>query len=159
MNQEGTQHMSLQWMMLGNGAFQACGQTRPRLPAGAYTCQVDGCGNASFVERRLQLDELIDFPGSLPARIMVEIEHFWGLGERFARFGFLHRRGYLLYGKQGSGKSSVVHQILARTVAADHVAFFGECPPAFVRAVAAPLAAPKRSYSGRRRRSKLPGRR
>jgi hypothetical protein len=131
------QDTGLQWMVQGPGVFQVCGQTFDRLPAGAYACQLDACGSAQFVQRQLMLDELIDFPGSLPSRIMAEIDNFWGLGERFARLGFLHRRGYLLYGKQGSGKSSIVHQILGRTVAADNIAFFGDCPPAFVRAVAA----------------------
>jgi SpoVK/Ycf46/Vps4 family AAA+-type ATPase len=46
------------------------------------------------------------------------------MGERFARLGFAHRRGYLFYGKQGCGKSSLIHQIIARVVGAGHVAFF-----------------------------------
>ena len=29
-----------------------------------------------------------------------EVERFWSMGARFARFGFAHRRGYLFYGKQ-----------------------------------------------------------
>ena len=36
------------------------------------------------------------------------------LGDTFQRYGYLHRRGYLLYGPQGSGKSSVVHQVVHR---------------------------------------------
>jgi hypothetical protein len=119
----------------GPGAFQICGRTQERVPAGAFTCQPDACGNPVYVQRQLALDELIDFPGSLPARVMDEIERFWELGERFAQLGFLHRRGYLFYGKQGSGKSSLVHQILARVVGAGDVAFFCEYPPFFVQAV------------------------
>ena len=126
---------ALQWMAQGPGTFQACGPTCERLPAGAYTVGVDPCGNVLFNRRQLQTDDLIDFPGSLPARVVEEIERFWGLGERFARLGFLHRRGYLFYGKQGSGKSSLVHQILSRVVAAGHVAFFGEYPPCFLQGV------------------------
>ena len=51
--------------------------------------------------RRLQLSG-----GSLR-----EIARFWGMGDRFAQHGFLHRRGYLFYGKQGSGKSSLATSV------------------------------------------------
>src|SRR5215472_7916318 len=122
-----------QWMVRGPGEYQICGRTVARLPAGAYTCAMDNCGNPHFQARDLQLDELVDFQGSLPARILDEIDRFWGMGERFAQYGFLHRRGYLFYGKQGSGKSSLIHQIIARILAQGHVAFFCQHPSYFVR--------------------------
>jgi hypothetical protein len=119
-----------------NGLYQACGLTRPLLPAGAYTVFLDNSGNGLFQPRRLQADELIDFPDSLPCRILREINQFWTLGDRFRQYGFLHRRGYLFYGKQGGGKSSLIHQIVSQVVAAGHVAFFCDSyPNVFVRAL------------------------
>jgi hypothetical protein len=115
------------------GQYQICGRTLHQLPPGAYTCLVDNCWNPIYQVRDLQVDELIDFPDSLPSRILHEVDHFWGLGERFARLGFLHRRGYLFYGKQGSGKSALIHQIIARILAQGHVAFFCQHPSYFVR--------------------------
>ena len=123
----------VQWAVLGDGVFQPCGGTTGRLPAGAYSCGQDNCGNFFFTARRLQVDDLIDHPDSLAGRVLREIGHFWAQGERFRRHGFLHRRGYLFYGKQGCGKSSLIHQIIAQIVEAGHVAFFGENPNAFLR--------------------------
>jgi hypothetical protein len=124
---------ALQWMVQPGGVYRECGPTVPRLPPGAYSCILDCYGQTYLQARRLQVDDLIDFPGSLPARVVGEIERFWEQGERFHRLGFLHRRGYLFYGKQGCGKSSLIHQIIAQIVAAGHVAFFGENPNAFLR--------------------------
>jgi hypothetical protein len=124
---------SLQFALSSPGQFQVCGRTLRQLPAGAYTCLVDNCWNPIYQARDLQVDELIDFPDSLPSRILREVDRFWAMGERFARLGFLHRRGYLLYGKQGSGKSSLVHQIIAKVLAQGHVAFFCGHPSYFVR--------------------------
>ena len=121
----------MQWMVRGN-TFQMCGRTVKRLPAGAFTCSTDGYGAAVFQIRNLEVDDLIDFPGSLPGQVLQEIEKFWKLGERFRQHGFLHRRGYLFHGKQGCGKSSLIHQILARVVAAGNVAFFCDQPYSFV---------------------------
>jgi ATP-dependent Zn protease len=79
---------------------------------------------------------LIEFPGNVSAEVLDEIGRFWSMGDRFARLGFAHRRGYLFYGKQGCGKSSLIHQIIARIVGAGHVAFFCSYPP-YVRATLA----------------------
>jgi hypothetical protein len=124
-----------QWAVLASDKYRVCGRTVERLPPGAYTATVDGYGKAVFQHRALQLDELVDFPGSLPAQILDELERFWTLGERFRKHGFLHRRGYLMYGKQGGGKSSVIHQVIARTVAQGNFAIFCESPSSFLECV------------------------
>lgn len=121
-----------QWMLTGPHTFQACGQTVQQLPAGAYRCWMDANGKPVFNGHDLKVDELIDFPGSLADRMLREIDCFWQRGDAFARFGFLHRRGYLFYGKQGCGKSSLIHQIIARIVAAGQVAFFCQNPYQFI---------------------------
>jgi hypothetical protein len=128
-----TNDFGYQWAFAGPNTFQMCGRTLSSLPPAAYRCWLDNCGNANFQPQELQVDELIDFPDSLPARIIAELDRFWKSGDRFARYGFLHRRGYLLYGKQGCGKSSLIHQIIARVLAAGHVAFFCQNPYFFVR--------------------------
>ncbi|MEK6237276.1 MAG: AAA family ATPase, partial [Planctomycetales bacterium] len=90
------------------------------------------CGNPYFKRRELEVDELIDFPNSTSAQILNEIDRFWDKGDRFAEYGFLHRRGYLFYGKQGGGKSSLIHQIVSKIIRAGHVAFFCEQPYNFL---------------------------
>jgi hypothetical protein len=130
-----TSDRSQQWLVQEGGVYQPCGATIARLPAGAYTCTLNPYGLPVFQSRRLLLDDLIDFPDSLPARIIQEIDQFWKLGPGFRQYGFLHRRGYLLYGKQGGGKSSLIHQIIHRIVAAGQVAFFCEAPQVFIGCV------------------------
>jgi hypothetical protein len=116
----------LQWTQSRDGSFSACGRTVYRLPPGAYTVLVDNCGESHYKPHPLHTDELIEFPGDVSSEVLTEIERFWSMGVRFAKLGFAHRRGYLFYGKQGCGKSSLIHQIIARIVDAGHVAFF--CP-------------------------------
>jgi hypothetical protein len=122
-----------QWMITGPNTYKVCGRTTEILPAGAYTVMIDNCGNPVYHSRDLQADEFIQFQDSLQAKVESEIKKFWTLGERFARYGFLHRRGYLLYGKQGCGKSSLIHQILANVIAEGHLAFFCQVPYGFIR--------------------------
>lgn len=123
----------IQWKVVAPGVYESCGVTHRVLPAGAYGCTVNQYGEPQLVVKDLQVDDLIDFANSLPAQILAEIENFWSLGEQFKRYGYLHRRGYLLYGPQGSGKSSVVHQVVHRIIKAGHIAVFCEHPGFLVR--------------------------
>jgi AAA+ superfamily predicted ATPase len=125
----------IQWKLAMTGVFEACGTTHRLLPAGAYTCSLNQYGEPQLLAKDLQVDDLIDFADSLPSQILKEIENFWSLGDKFKRHGYLHRRGYLLYGPQGSGKSSVVHQVVHRIIKAGHVAVFCEHPGVLTRAL------------------------
>lgn len=94
------------------------------------------CYGAPLLQpKTLKLDDLIDFPGSLSSTILKEIEKFWTRGAQFRKYGFLHRRGYLLYGKQGGGKSSLIHQVVAKVVQQGSVAFFCQSPHALIQCV------------------------
>jgi hypothetical protein len=133
-SENGNPH-GFQWMVLPSGAFQSCGQTRTRLPPGGYSCTQDCYGHIQFHPQPLLADDYIDFPDALPSRVLRDIGLFWTLRDRFEHFGFLHRRGFLFYGKQGCGKSSLIHQIVRGIVAAGHVAFFCDYPPVFLAAM------------------------
>jgi len=122
-----------QWMVLEDGQFRVCGETVPQLPAGAYNCILDQYGNPIMQGKNLKVDDLLEFQDSMSAQILEEISRFWTLRERFRKYGFLHRRGYLFHGKQGSGKSSLIHQIVAQIIKAGHLAFFCDCPQVFSR--------------------------
>jgi hypothetical protein len=125
----------VQWKIVQAGVFEICGLTAQKLPSGAYGCSLNQYGDVQLMTRDLQVDDLIDFADSLPAKILHEIENFWDLGDLFLKHGYLHRRGYLLYGPQGSGKSSVVHQVVHRIIKAGHVAVFCEHPGFLTRAM------------------------
>src|SRR5262249_46496156 len=120
-----------QWLVLGDGQYRVCGTTVRQLPAGAYCCITDPCGNPILQDKDLKVDDLLEFQDSLSAQVLDEVSRFWALHERFRQFGFLHRRGYLFHGKQGGGKSSLIHQIVARIVKAGHLAFFCDNPHVF----------------------------
>ncbi len=129
-----------QWAVRESGgrikAYQSCGRTIDRLPTGAYTCSRDCHGKPEFLPRDLTSDELLIFSGGLTEEIVSEIDEFWALGAEFGRYGFLHRRGYLFYGKQGGGKTSLIRRIVSRVVENDNMTLFCDYPPDFVRCVA-----------------------
>lgn len=90
-----------------HGLYFAAGETIDELPIGCYKFEPTDAGIA-FLPLELQCDELIEFPNGPSARVLRGIENFWGRKSEFIRRGHLFKRGVLLCGPAGSGKSSIV---------------------------------------------------
>ena len=70
-----------------------------------------------FSKKDILSDELLRFEDSRYNKVMEEVNKFWGLHQRFSEFGFSHKRGILLYGDPGTGKSCLLKQIMDEAVA------------------------------------------
>jgi len=102
------------WAVNGGNYFP-CERTVPALPPGQYSigrCEARGI---YFIKKNVCLDELIILPDSASAEILAGIEHFWTQEKTFRKFGFLWKRGVLLWGPAGSGKTSLV-QLLSKKI-------------------------------------------
>jgi hypothetical protein len=103
-----------QWSRWGTG-FAATPDTIKRLPNGSY--------RPVFINDRLTLepaqivtDSLINFPDTRSDMVIAEIEQFWGLKDKFSQYGFSHKRGFLLWGPPGSGKTCTIAIIMKKMV-------------------------------------------
>lgn len=105
----------VQWSKITPKISVAVGKTYDDLDAGIYTIAYAD-GNYMFIEGDTHVDDLINFPDSQSDVILKEIESFWHKGDIFKKYGFLHRRGYLLYGPAGSGKTGLVQQIIQKII-------------------------------------------
>lgn len=100
-----------------NGKYTLIGNTLNALPPGYYDLQVDNVGALWFEPVRARGDRLLRFPDAATDKIVSEIETFWQREKIYQRFGLPHKRGILLYGPPGSGKTCTL-QLLARDVVA-----------------------------------------
>ena len=122
-----------QWQVNFGDTYKVCGQTATRLPAGGYSCQGDCQGNPVLKKQTMEVDQLIRLPDSLSDSVLDEVARFWSLGDRYSSLGFLHRRGYLFHGAQGTGKSCIIHQIVADIIRAGNITLFCEHPHWFLQ--------------------------
>ena len=78
-----------------------------KLPAGAYECAVTISGEAYFKPIQIVTDKIIDIPSNLTEEVIKEIDMFWsdGVSSKFEQYGLVHKRGILLAGKPGTGKT------------------------------------------------------
>lgn len=101
-----------QWEVLPNGVFIATGTTKPKLVPGAYTVGLTESGRPLFISKKILTDTLIDLGDSNSARVVSGIKNFWTKGKRYAEKGLVYKRGVLLWGPAGSGKTATLAMLV-----------------------------------------------
>lgn len=105
------------WTLSDKDTYVVNGSTRKQLPSGAYTIGFNHSTERSFFKKiNIKIDELIQPNGGIVKEIIEEIDNFWSKEELYRKLGFLHYRGYLLYGPQGSGKTCIVQLVIKNIV-------------------------------------------
>lgn len=103
---------STQWLAGADGVFAPCGRTAKRLPVGVYRPAMDQYGNPILRQIPIITDKLTVLPDSASDRVLESIQTFWERKEEFRRYGQIFKRGILLYGPPGSGKTSTLQLLM-----------------------------------------------
>lgn len=106
---------SSMWSKSGATYFPVEETTDALLP-GQYTVEYSHGRGLYFRRKPIEIDSLLVLPDSTTEDIVNEIELFWTKKEMFNSLGFLWKRGVLLYGPPGGGKTSTLQLISKRIV-------------------------------------------
>jgi len=101
-----------QWQILPNGIFIASGTTKPKLEPGSYTLDVDEAGRILFVSKNILTDSLIDLGNSNSLHVIEGIRLFWTKKDKYHARGVLYKRGILMWGPAGSGKTATLSLLI-----------------------------------------------
>jgi energy-coupling factor transporter ATP-binding protein EcfA2 len=116
--------------------FWAIGATHERMPAGVYTPGVSNEIGVYLEKMENKTDGLLNFPDSASEMVLNEMREFQRLKTRFEKYGFLHKRGILLYGPPGSGKTTTIQQLISLLVKdGNGIALFLDHPVIAARAM------------------------
>ncbi|MCI0350275.1 MAG: ATP-binding protein, partial [Acidobacteriales bacterium] len=88
-----------------NGAYWGTPDTLPVLPAGLYRMTISDRTGMTFQRVRNDTDSLIQLPDTESEFILEELRAFTTLKPKFKEYGLLFKRGILLWGPPGSGKT------------------------------------------------------
>lgn len=103
------------WAVYGT-TYSPCEKATKAVPAGHYIFRNHPERGIFLSEKSVNMDELLVLPDSASDEIVRGIEKFWTKEEHYRRFKFLWKRGVLLWGRPGSGKTSTVQIISDRIV-------------------------------------------
>jgi len=110
-----------QWAYYDKDVFTPARITRDKLAPGYYTVNADNKGNLYYRKKHLETDEILDFKHGISKMIIEEIQDFWKLKDKFKEFNFVHRRGFLMYGPAGSGKTMTTNLIVKDIIERDGI--------------------------------------
>lgn len=102
------------WAQAGNSYFPV-NSVVDKIPPGAYRCAMSNTG--PYLDRmNINIDHLLALPDSNVEKLLNEFNQFWKLRESFDQRGFTFKRGMLMWGPPGSGKTSGVWQMTQRLI-------------------------------------------
>jgi SpoVK/Ycf46/Vps4 family AAA+-type ATPase len=110
-----------------DNSYVPCEKAVDELPNGQYVIVATDRG-IHFTKHDVNTDTLIDLPDSAGEEIVDGIEEFWTKENHFRKLGFLWKRGVLLYGPPGSGKTSTLQQISNSIIAQGGCSFYVDNP-------------------------------
>lgn len=102
-----------QWAIGQNGKYFPTFLTAKHVEAGIYRIFYSNTDQAVCVQKSdVNIDDLFMLPTSQHESILKDLKSFWNSIDIFTKFGFVHKRGILLHGDPGCGKSALIQLIM-----------------------------------------------
>jgi len=110
------------WSNLKNDEYAPAYVTVPKVPAGVYEIGWNGnMGTHTLKKQPFKTDELYHLPSPEITDILQDIESFWNRADKYKQYNFVHKRGILMYGDPGCGKSGIIQLISQQLIKRDGI--------------------------------------
>jgi hypothetical protein len=104
-----------QWALGGNGRFSPVGSSITALAPGIY--EPFATPGAWGLERmHISSDEIYELPDMATNMVLDEAERFWSNEARYRKHNLLYKRGLILHGPPGSGKTVTIKLLMNKLV-------------------------------------------
>ena len=98
-----------QWSINGDGTFMPSPETTKELSPGLYDPHYSNrMGEWGLRRQRINTDELYELPTKEIAVILSDLKSFWKKKDVYKKYKLIRKRGILLYGDPGCGKSGIL---------------------------------------------------
>lgn len=105
-----------QWTSADGRIFVPAAKTVPRITPGVYEISNSQTVGLYFQKIPVRTEGLLKFPDTNSTKVVKEIQKFWDREDMFKKFSLIHKRGIILYGPPGSGKSCTIQLIMQDVV-------------------------------------------
>lgn len=106
-----------QWSIVGDGSFVPAPETTKILTPGLYEpVYNDRQGQWGLSKLEMNSDELFELPTKEIQLILSDLKQFWKKRETYSKYKLIHKRGVLLYGDPGCGKSGILQMCMRHII-------------------------------------------
>lgn len=116
------------WKISRENVFYHSEEVTKTLPSGVFSIYKDKNGEIFFKKQKTSFDEILTLPDSTSDEIVKEIEAFWTKKKKFTDMNFLWKRGIMLYGPPGSGKTCTIQLICEKINKKDGISIYVDDP-------------------------------
>ena len=110
------------WSNLKNNEYAPAYSTVPKVPAGVYEIGWNGNLSTYTVKKQpFKSDELYHLPSYEITDILKDIDNFWNRADNYKKYNYIHKRGILMYGEPGCGKSGIIQLISQKLIEKDGI--------------------------------------
>ncbi len=110
------------WSNLKNDEYAPAYVTVPKVPSGVYQIAWNGSlGTHTLKKQPFKTDELYHLPSHEIQDILKDIDNFWNRVSVYKKYNFIHKRGILMYGEPGCGKSGIIQLISKQIIEKDGI--------------------------------------
>ena len=96
--------------------FWGATSTYDTLPSGVYRCDWNNQLGAVLIRQVVETDHLLTLPDAATNEVLAEFDRFWASEKAFADRRYVFKRGFLLWGPPGGGKTSTVQLLVQKVV-------------------------------------------
>jgi hypothetical protein len=109
-----------QWALGGNDRFIPVGSTAPRLTAGVYE-PFTTPGAWGLEKVGVASDGLYTLPDMATDAVLKEVQTFWSSESKYRKHNLLYKRGIILWGPPGGGKTACIKLLMNELVKQDGI--------------------------------------
>lgn len=121
----------VQWTTGDDKTFFPAGSVIQKLPSGAYNIGNHPQRGIYFDTVPVKTERLLEFPQTGIERIVREIQTFWSRERFFRQYDLPYKRGILMWGPPGCGKSCAIQLVMRDVVARNGVVLNFQNPSLF----------------------------
>jgi hypothetical protein len=110
------------WGTLQDEEFTPAFTSVPKVPAGIYEVIWNRqLSQHTLKKQPFKTDELYQLPSYEIMDILRDIQNFWDRKDKYKQYNFVHKRGILMYGEPGCGKSGIIQLISKQLIENDGI--------------------------------------